>query len=97
MVGINFFIVPATVAAIAVDHRLRVKIRLMSADRVKHRMTPGKMFFRQIAAVGTRIGDQFMRFIQPLADIQHLLRTQVETFGSLNLQRRERKRQRSGI
>ncbi|MNE94005.1 hypothetical protein D3C80_1919210 [compost metagenome] len=83
--SINLLVVPATVTAIAVDHRLRIQIRLMNADGVQHRMPPGKMLFRQVATVGTRIGDQFMGFIQPLAHVQYLLRAQIKAFGSLNL------------
>ena len=97
VVRIDLFIVPAAVAAIAVDHRLRIQLRLVHADGVQHRVAAGEMFFRQIAAVGTRIGDQFVGFVQPLANVQHLLRAEVIAPGRLDLQRRERERQRRGI
>ena len=97
MVRIDLFIVPAAVAAIAVDHRLRVKFRLVHADGVQHRMAAGEMLFRQVTTVGTRIGNQLVGFVQPLANVQHLLGAEVITPGRFNLQRGERKRQRRGI
>lgn len=46
----------------------------MDANRVQYRMTSGKVLFRQITAIRTRIGNQLMGFIQLLADIQNVLR-----------------------
>ena len=75
MVRIHFFIVPTAVARIGIDRRLREQIRGMDANRVQYRMTSGKVLFRQITAIRTRIGNQLMGFIQLLADIQNVLRT----------------------
>ncbi len=60
----------------------------MDGNRIQHRMAASEVLFRQIAAVRTRIGDEFVGFVQLLADIQHVLRAEAETFGRLNLQRR---------
>ena len=94
VVGIDLFIVPAAVADLRIHHRLRQQIRRVHADGVQHRMAPGKMLFRQVAAIRTRIGNQFMGFIQLLADIQHVLRAKAEALRGFNLQRREGERQR---
>ena len=97
MVRVDLFIIPAAVADLRIHHRLRQQIRRMDGNRIQHRMAAGEMFFRQVAAVRTRIGDELVGFIQLLADIQHVLRAEAETFGRLNLQRRQRKRQRRGF
>ena len=94
MVRIHFFIVPAAVADFRINRRLRQQIRRMNRDGIKNRMPTGKMLLRQIAAVRTRIGNQFVGFIQFLADIQHVLRAKAKALRRLNLQRRKRKRQR---
>ncbi|MOA45777.1 hypothetical protein D3C78_1682130 [compost metagenome] len=97
MVSIDLFIVPAAVTALAIDNRLWIEIRLMYTDGVQHRMASGKVFLWQITAVRTRVSDQLVGFIQPLANVQHLLGTEVKAFRRLNLQRGKGKRQRSGI
>ncbi|MPM91153.1 hypothetical protein SDC9_138279 [bioreactor metagenome] len=75
VVRIHFFVVPTAISRIGIDRRLREQIRCMDANRVQYRMTSGKVLFRQITAIRTRIGNQLMGFIQLLADIQNVLRT----------------------
>ena len=51
MVGIDFFIIPAAVTRLQIHGRLREQIRRVDTNRVQHRVTPGKVFFRQITAI----------------------------------------------
>ena len=97
MVRVDLFIIPAAVADLRIHYRLRQQVRRMDGNRIQHRMAASEVLFRQIAAVRTRIGDEFVGFVQLLADIQHVLRAEAETFGRLNLQRRQRERQRRGF
>ncbi|CCJ97842.1 hypothetical protein BN130_327 [Cronobacter malonaticus 507] len=97
MVRVHFFVIPAAVAALSIDRRLRQEIRRVNANRLQHRMAAREVFFRQVAAVGARIRNEFVGFVQLLADIQHRLRAQVEASRGLDLQRRERERQRRGL
>ncbi|CCK14062.1 hypothetical protein BN136_72 [Cronobacter universalis NCTC 9529] len=97
MVRVHFFVIPAAVAALRIDRGLRQEIRRVYAYRLQHRMAAREVFFRQVAAVGARIRNEFVGFVQLLADIQHHLRAQVETSGGLDLQRREGERQRRGF
>lgn len=57
----------------------------MDANRIQYRMAAGKMFLRQVAAIRARIGNQFVGLIQLLADIQHVLGAEAETFGRFDL------------
>lgn len=54
----------------------------MDGNRIQHRMAASEVLFRQIAAVRTRIGDEFVGFVQLLADIQHVLRAEAETLAA---------------
>ena len=97
VVGVHLFVVPAAVMGVRVHHRLRQQIRRVHAYGVHHRMTTGKMLFRQVAAIRTRIGDQLVGFIELLADIQHVLRAEAKALCGLDLQGRQRERQRRGF
>ena len=97
VVSIDFFIVPAAVMGIRVYRRLRQQIRRMDANGIHHRVASGEVFFRQIAAVRTRIGDQLVGFVELLADIEHVLRAKTKALSRLNLQRRKGERQRCGL
>ena len=85
MVRIDLFIIPAAVADLRIHHRLRQQVRRMDGNRIQHRMTAGEVLFRQVAAIRTRVGNELVGFVQLLADIQHVLRAEAETFGRLNL------------
>ena len=82
---------------VRVHHRLRQEIGGVYAYRIQYRVATSKMFFRQITAIRTRVGDQLVGFIELLADIQHVLRAEAKALRRLNLQGRERKRQRCGF
>ena len=73
VVGIDFFVVPAAIMGVRIHRRLREQIRRVHANGVHHRVASGKVFFRQIAAVRTRIGDELVGFVELLADVQHVL------------------------
>ncbi|MNS46826.1 hypothetical protein D3C72_793380 [compost metagenome] len=51
VVRVDFFIIPAAVARFRVHGGLREQVRGVNADGIQHRMSPGKMLFRQVAAV----------------------------------------------
>ena len=97
MVSVNFFIVPAAIFTFGIKISRRFHCRLMRANGIQHRMAPGKMLLRQIAAVRTRIGDQLVGLIKTLTGIQHRLRAEAVAFRRLYLQAGERKRQRCRI
>ncbi|CSP95191.1 Uncharacterised protein [Shigella sonnei] len=57
MVCIDLFVIPTAVAYIWIYHWLQQQIWCMNADGIHHRVASGKMFFWQIATIGTRISD----------------------------------------
>ncbi len=97
MVRVHFFVIPAAVAAIGVEVVRRRHGARMCLNRLQHRMTASEVLFRQIAAVGTRIGDQLMGFVELLAGVQHRLRAQPVALCRFDLQAGERERQRRAL
>lgn len=67
----------------------RFQIRAGICNSCNHLRPLIEMARGQIAAIRTRISDQFMALIELLTDIECLLRIQVKAFGSIDLQRRQ--------
>ncbi len=87
MVGIHLAVVPrlATDLAVRLGNCLGQRGRC-GGDGAAHLLGPLEVVGRQIAAIGARIGDELVAFVEALADVEHPLGIHAEALGGIDLQ-----------
>ncbi len=87
VVGIHLAVVPRLAADLAVRFAYRPgQRRRRAGDGLPHLAGPIEVLARQMAAVGSGVGDELVPFIEALADVQHPLGVHAEPLGGIDLQ-----------